>query len=39
MTLVQLTIGLMLLLGGGEAMVKGSVAVAKRLGVSPLVIG
>jgi hypothetical protein len=39
MTSVQLIIGLVLLLGGGEAMVKGSVAVAKRLGVSPLLIG
>jgi cation:H+ antiporter len=39
MTFVQLAIGLMLLLGGGEALVKGSVAVARRLGVSPLLIG
>jgi len=39
MTSVQLIIGLVLLLGGGEAMVKGSIAVAKRLGVSPLLIG
>lgn len=39
MTSVQLIIGLLLLLAGGEALVKGSVAVAKRLGVSPLLIG
>ncbi len=39
MTLVELAVGLVLLLGGGEALVKGSVAVATRLGVSPLVIG
>jgi cation:H+ antiporter len=39
MTFVQLAIGLVLLLGGGEALVKGSVAVARRLGVSPLLIG
>lgn len=39
MTFVQLFIGLVLLLGGGEALVKGSVVVARRLGVSPLLIG
>ncbi|HEV7371417.1 calcium/sodium antiporter [Arenibaculum sp.] len=39
MTLVQLIIGFALLMGGGEALVKGSVAVARRLGISPLVIG
>jgi cation:H+ antiporter len=39
MTSIQLVLGLVLLLGGGEAVVKGSVAVAKRLGVSPLLIG
>lgn len=39
MTWIQLGIGLVLLLGGGEALVKGSVAVARRLGVSPLLIG
>lgn len=39
MTLVELSVGLVLLLAGGEALVKGSVAVAQRLGVSPLVIG
>jgi cation:H+ antiporter len=39
MTSVQLIIGLVLLLGGGEALVKGSVAAARRLGVSPLLIG
>jgi cation:H+ antiporter len=36
---VQLAIGLVLLLGGGEALVRGSVAAAMRLGLSPLVIG
>ena len=39
MTSVQLIAGLVLLLGGGEALVKGSVAVASRLNVSPLLIG
>jgi len=34
-----LVLGLILLLGGGEALVKGSVAVATRLGVSKLMIG
>jgi cation:H+ antiporter len=36
---IELAAGLVLLLGGGEILVKGSVAVASRLGVSPLVIG
>lgn len=36
---VELAAGLVLLLGGGEALVKGSVAAASRLGVSPLLIG
>ncbi len=31
--------GLVLLLGGGEALVRGAVSIARRLGVSPLVIG
>ncbi|WP_029009360.1 calcium/sodium antiporter [Azospirillum halopraeferens] len=39
MTIVELCAGLLLLLGGGEALVKGSVAVATRMGVSPLLIG
>lgn len=39
MATVQLILGLLLLLAGGEALVKGSVAAAVRLGVSPLVIG
>ena len=39
MTYVELAVGLVLLLGGGEALVKGSVAVARRLDVSPLLIG
>ena len=36
---VELAIGLVLLLGGGEALVRGSVAAASRLGVSKLLIG
>ena len=36
---IELTGGVVLLLGGGEALVKGSVSVATRLGVSPLLIG
>ncbi|MBJ3776872.1 calcium/sodium antiporter [Acuticoccus mangrovi] len=39
MPLLTLFIGLALLLAGGEALVRGSVAVATRVGVSPLVIG
>jgi cation:H+ antiporter len=35
----ELLIGLVLLLGGGEALVKGSVSVATRLKVSPFLIG
>jgi len=36
---IQLLAGLALLLIGGEALVRGSVAVAMRMGVSPLLIG
>ena len=32
-------VGLLLLLGGGDVMVRGASALAKRLGVSPLAIG
>lgn len=39
MTVLQLILGLLLLVGGGEALVRGSVAVAGRLGVSPMLIG
>lgn len=39
MTYLLLLLGLLLLIGGGEALVKGSVMVATRLGVSPLLIG
>jgi cation:H+ antiporter len=39
LTWIQLAAGLVLLLGGGEALVRGSVAAAMRLGLSPLVIG
>lgn len=35
----HLVIGLVLMLAGGEALVRGAVALAERLGVSPLVIG
>ncbi len=38
-TPLLLIIGLVLLLGGGESLVKGSVAIASRLGVSRLLIG
>src|SRR6056297_4139319 len=36
---LELSGGLLLLLAGGEALVRGSVGVATRLGISPLVIG
>lgn len=36
---LELAAGLVVLLGGGEAVVKGSVCAASRLGVSPLLIG
>jgi cation:H+ antiporter len=39
MTYLILAAGLVLLLAGGEALVRGSVAAASRLGVSKLVIG
>ncbi|KUF11250.1 calcium/sodium antiporter [Pseudoponticoccus marisrubri] len=39
MVWLELLGGLVLLLAGGEALVRGSVGVATRLGVSPLVIG
>jgi cation:H+ antiporter len=39
LTGIVLFIGLALLLGGGEALVRGSVGVATRLGMSPLLIG
>jgi cation:H+ antiporter len=38
-TLLLLAAGLLLLFLGGEALVSGSVALARRFGVSPLVIG
>lgn len=37
--LVWLVLGLAVLVAGGEFLVRGSVAVAERLGVSPLMIG
>lgn len=39
MDFLLIGVGLLLLLGGGEALVRGSVAAAARFGVSPLVIG
>jgi cation:H+ antiporter len=36
---VYVAAGLVLLFAGGEALVRGAVAIASRLGVSPLVIG
>lgn len=37
--LLLLALGLLLLLGGGEALVKGAISLANRLGLSPLIIG
>jgi cation:H+ antiporter len=39
MMYVQVTVGFVLLLGGAEVLVRGAAAVARRFGVSPLVIG
>ena len=39
MDVVKLIAGLILLLGGGEAVVRGAAAMARKLGVSPLAIG
>jgi len=39
MTSLQLLLGLLLLLGSGEFLVRGAVGVARALGVSPLFIG
>lgn len=39
MLTLQLALGLILLVAGGEALVRGAVALAARLGVSPLMIG
>jgi cation:H+ antiporter len=39
LALAELGAGMALLLGGGEALVRGAVAIARRLGVSPLLIG
>mgnify|MGYP005836820373 CR=1 FL=1 len=36
---LEIVAGMALLLGGGEALVRGAVAIARRLGVSPLLIG
>ena len=37
--LLMLLIGLILLLAGGDALVRGATALARRLGISPLVVG
>ncbi len=39
MIYVQLIAGFMLLLGGAEVLVRGAIALAKRLAISPLIIG
>ncbi|MCD7060087.1 calcium/sodium antiporter [Pelagibacterium xiamenense] len=39
MVYVFLILGLVLLVAGGESFVRGSVAIARRLGMSPLLIG
>jgi cation:H+ antiporter len=39
MDVLQLIVGLALLLGGGEAVVRGASALATKLGISPLAIG
>lgn len=39
MVILQLALGFALLVAGGEALVRGAVSVASRLGVSPLLIG
>lgn len=39
MTILSLFFGFALLIAGGEALVRGAVSVATRLGVSPLLIG
>ncbi len=39
MMFIQVIAGLVLLLGGAEIMVRGAMALAGRLGVSPLVVG
>lgn len=39
MTFVWIAVGLVCLTVGGDALVRGSVALARRLGVSPLLIG
>jgi cation:H+ antiporter len=39
MDALKLIIGLTLLMGGGEAVVRGAAALARKLGISPLAIG
>ena len=39
MDVLHISVGLVLLMSGGELLVRGSVALARRFGVSPLLIG
>lgn len=39
MDFVYVVLGLLLLFGGGEALIRGSVAVSERFGISPVLIG
>ena len=39
MTVLLIALGLVCLVVGGEGLVRGAVAIARRLGVSPLLIG
>ncbi|HAC56984.1 MAG TPA: sodium:calcium antiporter, partial [Rhodobiaceae bacterium] len=39
MTYLLLVVGLLLLLGGAEFLVKGAAGLASRLGISPFLIG
>lgn len=39
MLILKIVLGFCLLLGGGEILVRGAVALATRLGISPMVIG
>ena len=39
MSYLQILGGILLLFAGGEALVRGAVSIARRLGVSPLVVG
>lgn len=39
LTITLLILGLAILIGGGESLVRGAASIAKKLGVAPLVIG